>query len=188
MTGGKHHTPSHETSLNLSIFNLHFIADITPEILKLCRVTKVKVLFLVLVYVFNFDLFEFSAAILEKGLLNFDLPKANVMDSHIPLDKLRVIPIHNPHKIKHDADTKTVETVEETVLIGYCPYRCSLLLVLFLLFYASVLLCHRILFVTVCVWPVETVPCQFCNSLHTSVSYWSVQFIEYQWNKGLWQD
>ena len=37
--------------------------------LKLCRVTKVKVLFLVLVYVFNFNLFEFSAAILEKCLL-----------------------------------------------------------------------------------------------------------------------
>ena len=36
--------------------------------LKLCRVTKVKVLFLVLVYDFNFNLFEFSAAILEKGL------------------------------------------------------------------------------------------------------------------------
>ena len=38
--------------------------------LKLCRVTKVKVLFLVLVYVFNFHLFEFLAAILEKGLLD----------------------------------------------------------------------------------------------------------------------
>ena len=38
--------------------------------LKLCRVTKVKVLFLVLVFVFNFDLFTFSAAILEKGLLS----------------------------------------------------------------------------------------------------------------------
>ena len=36
--------------------------------LILCRVTKVKVLFLVLVYVFNVKLFEFSAAILEKGL------------------------------------------------------------------------------------------------------------------------
>ena len=36
--------------------------------LKLCRVTKLKVIFPVLVYVFNFDLFEFSAAILEKGL------------------------------------------------------------------------------------------------------------------------
>ena len=40
----------------------------TPEMLKLCRFSKVKVLFLVLVYVFDFDLFEFSAAILEKGL------------------------------------------------------------------------------------------------------------------------
>ena len=30
----------------------------------------VKVFFLVLVYVFNFDLFQFSAAILEKGLLS----------------------------------------------------------------------------------------------------------------------
>ena len=39
--------------------------------LKLCRVTKVKVLFLVLVYVFNFNLFEFLAAILEKGLLGY---------------------------------------------------------------------------------------------------------------------
>ena len=38
--------------------------------LKLCRVTKVKVLFLVLVYVFNFNLFEFLAAILEKGLFS----------------------------------------------------------------------------------------------------------------------
>ena len=40
--------------------------------LKLCRVTKVKVFFLVLVYVFNFNLFEFSAAILEKGLFSVD--------------------------------------------------------------------------------------------------------------------
>ena len=37
--------------------------------LKLGRVTKVKVFFLVLVYVFKFDVFEFSAVILEKGLL-----------------------------------------------------------------------------------------------------------------------
>ena len=45
-----------------------FSADFTLEILKLCRATKVEVLFLVLVCVFNFDLFGFSAAILEKGL------------------------------------------------------------------------------------------------------------------------
>ena len=37
--------------------------------LKLCRITKVKVVFLVLVYVFNFELFEVSADILDKGLL-----------------------------------------------------------------------------------------------------------------------
>ena len=37
--------------------------------LKLYRITKLKVFFPVLVYVFNFDLFEFLAAILEKGLL-----------------------------------------------------------------------------------------------------------------------
>ena len=37
--------------------------------LKLYRVTKVKVFVVVLAYVFNFDLLEFSAAILEKGLL-----------------------------------------------------------------------------------------------------------------------
>ena len=48
-----------------------FSADIAPDMLKLCRVTKVKVLFLVLVYVFNFNIFEFSAAILERGPLIF---------------------------------------------------------------------------------------------------------------------
>ena len=36
--------------------------------LKLGRVTEVKVFFQVLLYGFNVDLFEFSAAILEKGL------------------------------------------------------------------------------------------------------------------------
>ena len=34
-----------------------FSADISPEILKLGRVAKVKVLFLVLIFVFNFSLF-----------------------------------------------------------------------------------------------------------------------------------
>ena len=38
--------------------------------LKLGRVTKVKVFFLVLVFAFNFDLLNFSAAILGKGLLD----------------------------------------------------------------------------------------------------------------------
>ena len=45
--------------------------------LKLGRVTKVKVLFRVLVFVFNFD-FKFSAAILEKGLfLSFSRGRSN---------------------------------------------------------------------------------------------------------------
>ena len=35
--------------------------------LKLCRITQLKVLFPVLVYVVNFDLFEFSAAIFGEG-------------------------------------------------------------------------------------------------------------------------
>ena len=70
MTGGIRHTPSHANVCKFFIFQLTFLsADITPDILKLCRVTSEKVLFLVLVYVFNFNLFEFSAAILEKGLL-----------------------------------------------------------------------------------------------------------------------
>ena len=59
------HTPSHTNVCNF--FN--FSADSTPEMLKLGWVTKVKVFLLVLVYVFNIDLFEFSAAILEMGLL-----------------------------------------------------------------------------------------------------------------------
>ena len=44
-----------------------FSADITPDMPKLCRVTKVKVLFLFLGLVFYFN-FEFWGAILEKGL------------------------------------------------------------------------------------------------------------------------
>ena len=46
-----------------------FSTDITPEMLKLGRVTKSKVFFLVLVYIFNIDLFEFLATTLEKGVL-----------------------------------------------------------------------------------------------------------------------
>ena len=47
--------------------------------------------------------------------LNFDLLKANVIDDiTTPLDDPRVIPVYNPHKIKRNADTKTLTTVEET--------------------------------------------------------------------------
>ena len=70
MTGGIRHTPSHTNVCKYFNFLTYiFPADITPNILKLCRATKVKVLFPVLVYFFNFNLFEFSADILEKGLL-----------------------------------------------------------------------------------------------------------------------
>ena len=69
MTGDIIISPVIQTSVNFSVFNLHFSADFTTEMLKLCRVTKRKVFFLVSVYVFNFDLSEFSAASLEKGLL-----------------------------------------------------------------------------------------------------------------------
>ena len=63
--------PSHTNVCNFFKFSAYiFSADIAPEMLKLCRVTKVKVFFLVLVNVFNFNLFEFLAAILDKGLLN----------------------------------------------------------------------------------------------------------------------
>ena len=41
--------------------------------LKVCRDTKVMVFFLELVYVFNFNLSEYSAAILEKGQLDLVL-------------------------------------------------------------------------------------------------------------------
>ena len=47
--------------------------------------------------------------------MNFDLLKANVIDEvTVRLGEPRVIPVHNPHKIKRNAETKTLETVVET--------------------------------------------------------------------------
>ena len=47
--------------------------------------------------------------------LNFDLLKQNVIDEVTePTDDPREIRVHNPHKIKRDANTKTLHTVEET--------------------------------------------------------------------------
>ena len=60
--------PAIQTTVIFSIFNLHFLSWYYSEMLKLGRVTKVKVFFLVLVFIFNIDLFKFSATILEKGL------------------------------------------------------------------------------------------------------------------------
>ena len=74
MTGGIMHTPSHINvckfyNFQLTFSQLIFHLNISPEIRNLGRITKFKMLFLVLVFVFNFDLFKFSAATLEKGLL-----------------------------------------------------------------------------------------------------------------------
>ena len=64
-----------------------FSADIADEMLKLGRVTKVKEFFLVLVYVFNIDLFEFSVAILEKGLSRVDRGyRSRCSDQHLTTD------------------------------------------------------------------------------------------------------
>ena len=51
--------------------------------LKVCRVTKVKMFFLEVVYVFNSNLSEFSASILEKGLL--DLVSYNSGSNRAPI-------------------------------------------------------------------------------------------------------
>ena len=49
--------------------------------LTLGILTKVKVFFLVLVYLFNIDLFELSAAILEKGLLRWQRKSWHISES-----------------------------------------------------------------------------------------------------------
>ena len=68
MTVAMHYTPNHTSQFLTYIF----WPDITTEMLKFCRVTKVRCSFYCW-YTFlildNFKLFEFSAAILEKGLL-----------------------------------------------------------------------------------------------------------------------
>ena len=67
MSGGIRHTASHTNVCKLfHISTSIFSADVTPDMLKLCRVTKVKMFFLVLVYVFNFNLSEFSAVIIRQ--------------------------------------------------------------------------------------------------------------------------
>ena len=55
MTRGIMHTPSHTNVCNFFFpFSTYiFSADITPKMLKLCKVPKVKVFFLVLVHVFD---------------------------------------------------------------------------------------------------------------------------------------
>ena len=57
MTGGIMHTLSHTNVCKFFSFRHTFFQLFPPEMLKLGRVTKLKVLFLVLVFVFNFSLF-----------------------------------------------------------------------------------------------------------------------------------
>ena len=74
--------------------------------LKLGRLTKVKVFFLALVYVFNIDLLEFSAAILEKGLLRSlfsETPQLNLSLS-----------IKFSNSLTHQVKTKKITTVRDT--------------------------------------------------------------------------
>ena len=60
MTGGVHHT---NVCKFLNFQPTFFSADITHEILKLCRVSKVKVFFLVLVYDFSAANLVYSARV-----------------------------------------------------------------------------------------------------------------------------
>ena len=62
--------------------------------LKLSRVTKVKVLSLVLVYILNFDLFEILAAILEKGLLTKSSPVGIILATTLR-NVLQIVRIFN---------------------------------------------------------------------------------------------
>ena len=81
MTGGMHYTPSHTNVCKFYNFQPTFSQLMLHLMLKLGRVTKVKVLFLVLIFVFHFDIFKFSAAILEKGLyIEFIFPRASAAD------------------------------------------------------------------------------------------------------------
>ena len=69
MTGGM---PESNKRLKISQFSTYiFSADISPEMLKLGRVTKVKVLFLVLVFVFHFQLLKMLFLVLVF-VFNFD--------------------------------------------------------------------------------------------------------------------
>ena len=75
--------------------------------LKLGRLTKVNVFFLALVYVFNIDLLEFSAAILEKGLLRS-------LFSETPQLNLSLSIKFSNSLIIHQVKTKKITTVRDT--------------------------------------------------------------------------
>ena len=57
--------------------------------LKFFTFTNVKVFFIVLVYASNFDLFEFSAAILEKGLFGRCSANPHISESALQSGKIK---------------------------------------------------------------------------------------------------
>ena len=80
--------------------------------LKLGRVIKVNVLFLVLVFVFNSDLFKFSAAILEKGLLVTPLP--DNVTCYARTERL--------FKIKETKGEGVVKSMRNKLSVPSCPH------------------------------------------------------------------
>ena len=80
MTGGMHYTPSYTNVSKFFQFSTYiFSADITPEMLKLCRVTKVKVFFQVLVYVLNLTYLNFRRLFWRK--VYWQNPQNTILDS-----------------------------------------------------------------------------------------------------------
>ena len=75
MTGGMHYTPSHTNVCKFYNFQLTFsqliIKIISPEMLKLGKVTKFKMLFLVLVFVLILTYLIFSKKICSKNTFEF---------------------------------------------------------------------------------------------------------------------
>ena len=83
MTRGIRHTPSHTDVCKFFIFQPTFSQLKLHLICATLQGTQVNVLFLVLVHVFNFNLLEFSAAILEKGLFDNNRTK-NKIQNKVP--------------------------------------------------------------------------------------------------------
>ena len=105
MNEGIHYTPSHTNACKFLTYI--FSADITPEMLKLCRVAKVKVFFLVLVYVFNFDLFEFSDAISWRRVYYF---WSLLIIHHVETKKRKITWLFNNFSVNLVTSQQTAKT------------------------------------------------------------------------------
>ena len=69
MTGGMHYTTSRTNVCKFSIFNLHFLSCYYTRNAETLQFYASENVLSSAGILFTFDLFEFSAAILEKGLL-----------------------------------------------------------------------------------------------------------------------